>query len=89
MPRTPPWRNCRRKAGLQRYIGLRLFAFLGMSDSFWIGLQTDYDTARFRELLADILARIQPYAPLAGIKAENTPTSEKAAAFPCDKTLLP
>jgi len=46
MPRTPPWRNCRRKAGLQRYIGLRLFAFLGMSDSFWIGLQTDDDTAR-------------------------------------------
>jgi len=44
--------------------GLRLSAFFGMSDGFWIGLQADYDTARMRELLAETLAHIQPYAPL-------------------------
>ncbi|MDR2787129.1 MAG: HigA family addiction module antidote protein [Candidatus Accumulibacter sp.] len=38
--------------------GLRLSAFFGMSDGFWTGLQTDYDTARARESLADILSRI-------------------------------
>jgi addiction module HigA family antidote len=42
--------------------GLRLSAFFGMSDSFWSGLQTDYDTARCRETLADVLARISRHA---------------------------
>jgi addiction module HigA family antidote len=43
--------------------GLRLSAFFGMSDSFWSGLQTDYDTARARESLAETLAHIQRYVP--------------------------
>jgi addiction module HigA family antidote len=34
--------------------GLRLSTFFGMSDSFWIGLQTDYDTALARDALANI-----------------------------------
>jgi len=38
--------------------GLRLSAFFGMSDSFWSGLQIDYDTAIAREALAETLARI-------------------------------
>jgi addiction module HigA family antidote len=38
--------------------GLRLSAFFGMSDSFWSGLQTDYDTALARDALADVLAGI-------------------------------
>ena len=41
--------------------GLRLSAFFGMSDGFWSGLQTDYDTARARETLVDVLSRIQRY----------------------------
>ena len=43
--------------------GLRLSAFFGMSDGFWSGLQTDYDTARARDALAETLAHIQRYVP--------------------------
>jgi addiction module HigA family antidote len=39
--------------------GLRLSAFFGMSDGFFVGLQTDYDTARAKETLADTLKRIR------------------------------
>jgi addiction module HigA family antidote len=38
---------------------LRLARFFGNSVEFWMGLQTDYDTARAREALADILPRIR------------------------------
>ena len=41
--------------------GLRLSRFFGTSDGFWIGLQTDHDTAQARDALADVLANIQPY----------------------------
>ena len=30
--------------------GLRLSRFFGTSDSFWIGLQTDYDTAQTKAI---------------------------------------
>jgi addiction module HigA family antidote len=40
---------------------LRLAQFFGTSTEFWTGLQTDYDTARAREALADILPRIQRF----------------------------
>lgn len=40
--------------------GLRLARFFGMSDSFWVGLQTDYDLAVTRVGLADVLALITP-----------------------------
>jgi len=51
------------KRGVTVDTGLRLSAFFGMSDGFWSGLQTDYDTARCREALAETLARIQRHAP--------------------------
>ena len=41
--------------------GLRLSRFFGMNDGFWVGLQLDYDTARTRASLADVLAHIKPY----------------------------
>ncbi len=41
--------------------GLRLSRFFGMSDGFWIGLQTDYDTAQAKDTLADVLASIRKY----------------------------
>jgi len=44
--------------------GLRLSRFFGMSDGFWVGLQTDYDTARARDALADVLARIRRFDPV-------------------------
>jgi addiction module HigA family antidote len=46
--------------------GLRLARFFGMSDGFWIGLQTDYDTAIAKNALADVLARIHCFKPGSG-----------------------
>ncbi|MBK8535250.1 MAG: HigA family addiction module antidote protein [Candidatus Competibacteraceae bacterium] len=43
--------------------GLRLARFFGMNDGFWIGLQTDYDTAMAKNALADVLARIHRFQP--------------------------
>ncbi len=43
--------------------GLRLSRFFGMSDGFWTGLQMDYDTAKAKDALTDILSNIQQYAP--------------------------
>lgn len=41
--------------------GLRLSRFFGMSDSFWIGLQLDYDAAHAKDVLKDTLAKIKPW----------------------------
>lgn len=41
--------------------GLRLSRFFGTSDGFWIGLQTDYDTAQAKDALAEVLAGIHRY----------------------------
>jgi addiction module HigA family antidote len=38
---------------------LRLARFFGMSDAFWMNLQTAYDTAVAKEQLADELATIE------------------------------
>lgn len=43
----------------------RFGAFFGMEAEFWLNLQTHYDLARTRELLADRLAAIQPLAAAA------------------------
>ena len=40
---------------------LRLSRFFGTSDGFWSGLQTDYDMARTKDALADVLAGIRPF----------------------------
>lgn len=49
--------------------GLRLSRFFGMSDGFWIGLQTDHDAAVAKDALAGTLAAITPWAQ----SAANTP----------------
>lgn len=41
--------------------GLRLSRFFGTSDSFWVGLQLDYDTAQVKDALSDILPRIRHF----------------------------
>lgn len=46
--------------------GLRLSRFFGTNEGFWIGLQTDYDMARERDALANVLARIHRYEPANG-----------------------
>ncbi|MFZ2407730.1 MAG: HigA family addiction module antitoxin [Methylobacter sp.] len=43
--------------------GLRLSRFFGMNDGFWVGLQTDYDTAKTRDALAEVLLRIRRFEP--------------------------
>ena len=42
---------------------LRLCRFFGMSDSFWIGLQADYDRETAKDALAETLAQIKPWRP--------------------------
>ena len=44
--------------------GLRLSRFFGTSDGFWVGLQTDYDTAQAKAALSDVLSRIHRYEPV-------------------------
>ena len=44
--------------------GLRLSRFFGTSDGFWVGLQTDYDTAQAKVALSDVLSRIHRFEPV-------------------------
>ena len=44
--------------------GLRLSRFFGTSDGFWVGLQTDYDTAKAKDALSDVLSRIRRFEPV-------------------------
>ena len=44
--------------------GLRLSRFFGTSDGFWVGLQTDYDTAKAKDTLSDVLSRIHRFEPV-------------------------
>lgn len=45
--------------------GLRLSRFFGTSETFWLRLQMDYETARARDRLAPTLEQIQPYHAVA------------------------
>ncbi|MBL0164977.1 MAG: HigA family addiction module antidote protein [Xanthomonadales bacterium] len=45
--------------------GLRLSRFFGMSNSFWIDLQADYDTEMTKDAMASTLAQIKPYVQIA------------------------
>lgn len=44
--------------------GLRLSKFLGTSEGFWTGLQDDYDRAVAKDVLAETLQKITPWAKL-------------------------
>ena len=44
--------------------GLRLSRFFGTSDGFWVGLQTDYDTAQAKDALSDVLSHIHRFEPV-------------------------
>ncbi len=44
--------------------GLRLSRFFGTSDGFWVGLQTDYDTAIAKDTLSEVLSRIHRFEPV-------------------------
>ena len=40
--------------------GLRLSRYFGLNDGFWTGLKLDYDAARAKDELAEVLANIKP-----------------------------
>ena len=42
--------------------GLRLPRAFDLSESFWVGLQADYDTAMAKDAVAPELAEIEPLA---------------------------
>jgi addiction module HigA family antidote len=41
--------------------GLRLSKFFGMSDDFWTGLQMDYESAKAKDSIKTVLAKIKPW----------------------------
>lgn len=41
--------------------GLRLSRFFGMSEDFWTGLQLDYDAAKAKDTLKQVLTKIKPW----------------------------
>lgn len=44
---------------------LRLARFFGTTEGFWLNLQMAHDTAKAKDAMADVLARIQPHQPAA------------------------
>jgi addiction module HigA family antidote len=50
------------KRSIMADTALRLSRYLKMSDGFWIGLQSDYDTAKAKDSLTGTLAKIKPWA---------------------------
>lgn len=51
--------------GVTADTSLRLARFFGMSEGFWIGLQSDYDQAVAKDAMAKTLAKITPWADAA------------------------
>ena len=47
--------------GVTADTGLRLARFFGMSESFWTGLQMDYDAALTKDALSKTLSKIRPW----------------------------
>lgn len=47
--------------------GLRLSRFFGLHDGFWIGLQADYDTAKAKDALGQVLANIRRFEYRGGV----------------------
>lgn len=50
------------KRGITADTDLRLCRFFGLTDGWWLRLQSDYDTRRARQALAKKLAKITPWA---------------------------
>lgn len=45
--------------------GLRLDRYFGLSEGYWLGLQTDYDLRQAKKKIASTLAEIHPVAAVA------------------------
>lgn len=48
------------KRSISADTALRLAKYFGMTDGFWMKLQSDYDAAIAKEEIADILSEIKP-----------------------------
>lgn len=48
--------------GVSADTGLRLARFFGVSEDFWIGLQSDHDREMAKQALSSTLAAITPWA---------------------------
>jgi addiction module HigA family antidote len=68
--------------GVTTDTGLRLSRFFGVSDGFWIGLQSDYDSAVTKDRLSTILAKIQPWPANADESQQQVPADGLAAVSP-------
>lgn len=70
--------------GITADTGLRLSRFFGISEGFWAGLQLDYDAARAKDALFDILAKIKPWkhAENNGGEAQQSAPADSADAPP-------
>lgn len=53
------------KRGISADTALRLAAFFGTDAQSWLNLQGDFDTAKARDALADVLVRIHRFEPVA------------------------
>lgn len=56
---------CSGKRAITADTALRLAAFFGVSSSFWMGLQSDYDTEEAAKDLAGVLKEIRRFEPMA------------------------
>lgn len=51
--------------GITADTGLRLSKFFGLSDGFWLNLQTRYNLEVEKEQIAEVLEKIKPWAEAA------------------------
>lgn len=65
--------------GITADTGLRLARFFGMSESFWIGLQMDYEAAAAKDVLSKTLEKIRPWNVAA---QQRVPAAGPRAAEP-------
>ena len=71
--------------GVTADTGLRLARFFGMSEGFWIGLQSDYDREMTKDTLAKVLAKIKPWSGSVerGTPAQGSQVASGERLAPC------
>ena len=66
--------------GITADTGLRLSRFFGMSESFWMGLQLDFDAALAKDALAETLAKIKPWTTAGNSRVETQHSAPEDSA---------
>ncbi|MES2565163.1 MAG: HigA family addiction module antitoxin [Pseudomonadota bacterium] len=65
--------------GVTADTGLRLARFFGMSESFWIGLQMDYEAAHTKDILSRTLSKIRPWKVQSVAEQQDSTDARPAA----------